>query len=142
MKNCLLFSKNLMEREEISLIGDLKDESNDNKITKVISVLPKEEGGEGKFMGDINLLQSVKNWIFTIKKIYYDNKGGNASNSTGEEIEWVIERDGSCKQKLDSLYTSITNKINEKNRKNFMNQYDVLYLTTERIFILKIIRSL
>ena len=57
-----------MEREEISLIGDLKDESNDNKISKVISVLPKEEGGEGKFIGDINLLQSVKNWIFTIKK--------------------------------------------------------------------------
>ena len=50
-----------MEREEISLIGDLKDESNDNKISKVISVLPKEEGVEGKFIGDISLLQSVKN---------------------------------------------------------------------------------
>ena len=74
-----------MEREEISLIGDLKDESNDNKISKVISVLPKEEGVEGKFIGDISLLQSVKNWIFTIKKIYYDNKGGNVSNSIGEK---------------------------------------------------------
>ena len=96
MKNCLLFSKNLMEREEISLIGDLKDESNDNKISKVISVLPKEEGGEGKFIGDKNLWQGVKNWIFDVKKMLWQKRGKclwfyKSNNWVSNRGEWFLQ---------------------------------------------------
>ena len=119
--------------KEISLIGDLKNESNESKISKVISVLPKEEGGSNTFIGDKDLLQRIKDWIFIVKKEFYDSGGEVNFASIKAKIKRAIENDRSHKQTLDSLYASITNKTNENSRKDFMNQYDVLYLTTERI---------